>query len=268
MNVCKVRFYDNVRHQPGKYWVTRTAVRTGTYWRIVARRTKDEAVETRNQILDAAERVFSERGVSRTSLADIAEAASVTRGAIYWHFKDKADLFCEMVARVTMPMEDAPCQINPALEANPLASIRAMLTGILQRTSGDVQARRVFHIVFHKCEYVDEMELVWKRFSEMQAGCLSRLEQGLIRAQKLKQLPAGLDARRTALGLHALVDGLISNWVMDPDTMPPESDAGQVIDVFLDGILHMPAKPALRRAPRVHKTLRKPAKSAPRRRRA
>jgi TetR/AcrR family transcriptional regulator, acrAB operon repressor len=167
-----------------------------------------------------------------------------------------------------MPMEDAPCQISPALEADPLASVRAMLTGILQRTSGDVQARRVFHIVFHKCEYVDEMEPVWKRFSEMQAGCLARLEQGLIRAQKLKQLPAGLDARRTAMGLHAMVDGLISNWAMDPETMPPESDAGRVIDVFLDGILHAPEKPALRRVPRAHKTPRKAAKSVPRRRRA
>lgn len=235
----------------------------------MARRTKDEAVETRNQILDAAERVFSARGVSRTSLADIAKAASVTRGAIYWHFKDKADLFCEMVARVTMPMEDAPCQINPALEADPLASVRAMLTGILQRTSGDVQARRVFHIVFHKCEYVDEMEPVRKRFSEMQAGCLSRLQQGLARAQKLGQLPTALDVRRTALGLHALVDGLISNWAIDPEHMPPESDAGLVIDVFLDGILHAPpqaVKPALRRA--IHKTQRKLVKSTTRRRRA
>ena len=239
----------------------------------MARRTKDEAVETRNQILDAAERVFSERGVSRTSLADIAEAASVTRGAIYWHFKDKADLFCEMVARVTMPMEDAPCQINPAQDADPLASVRAMLTGILQRTSGDVQARRVFHIVFHKCEYVDEMELVWKRFSEMQAGCLSRLEQGLARALKLGQLPEGLDVRRTALGLHALVDGLISNWVKDPEHMPPESDAGLVIDVFLDGILRAPAQPAMKPglgpALRVHKVPRgKVPKPASHRRRA
>lgn len=239
----------------------------------MARRTKDEAVETRNQILDAAERVFCARGVSRTSLADIAEAASVTRGAIYWHFKDKADLFCEMVARVTMPMEDAPCQINPALEANPLASVRTMLTGILQRTSGDVQARRVFHIVFHKCEYVDEMEPVWKRFSEMQAGCLSRLVQGLARAQELGQLPADMDARRTAMGLHAMVDGLISNWAIDPEYMPPECDAGLVIDVFLDSIQRVPSqpdlKPVMRRAPRKHKTQPVQAvKTAPRRRRA
>jgi TetR/AcrR family acrAB operon transcriptional repressor len=48
----------------------------------VARRTKDAALETRNALLDTAERVFSERGVSHTSLADIAKAAGVTRGAI------------------------------------------------------------------------------------------------------------------------------------------------------------------------------------------
>ncbi|MBX3660924.1 MAG: TetR family transcriptional regulator [Burkholderiales bacterium] len=210
----------------------------------MVRRTKDEAVETRNQILDAAERVFSARGVSRTSLADIAKAASVTRGAIYWHFKDKADLFCEMVARVTMPMEDAPCQIDPGREEDPLESIRAMLTGILQRTSGDAQARRVFHIVFNKCEYVDEMQQVWQRFREMQAGCLQRLELGLAAAVKRGQLPAGLDTRQTAAGLHALLNGLISKWVMDPDHVPSRTDAAGIIDVFLEGLRAAPAVPA------------------------
>ena len=233
----------------------------------MARRTKDEAVETRNQILDAAEQVFSTRGVSRTSLADIAEAAEVTRGAIYWHFKDKADLFCEMVARVTMPMEHAPCQIDPAALGDPLAGVRAMLVGILERTSGDAQARRVFHIVFHKCEYVDEMQEVWKRFSKMQAGCLARLEAGLAQAVAMKQLPRALDTRRTAVGLHALVDGLISNWVMDPDYMPLESDASLVIDMFLEGIKQraVPAakRPTKRALPLARKSVRgKPVKRA------
>lgn len=238
-------------------------------WRNVVRRTKDEAVETRNQILDAAERVFSARGVSRTSLADIAEAASVTRGAIYWHFKDKADLFCEMVARVTMPMEGAPCQISPAQEDDPLASIRAMLIGILERTAGDAQGRRVFHIVFNKCEYVDEMEPVWQRFREMQAGCLDRLRQGVASAVARGQLPASLDPHRTATGLHALVNGLISKWVMDPNAIPQAGDAGRVIDVFLEGLRHAPETPAAKRAQRAapgpHR--KKPAK-APRRHRA
>jgi len=219
------------------------------------RRTKEDALATRESLLDAAERVFQLKGVSATSLADIATAAGTTRGAIYWHFKDKADLFCEMVARVTMPMEHAPCQIDPATMDDPLAGVRAMLVGILERTSGDAQGRRVFHIVFHKCEYVDEMKPVWKRFSEMRAGCLARLENGLKAAVKAGQLPKGLNAQRTAEGLHALLDGLISKWVMDPEAMPAADEAGRIIDVFIAGLRHTPAAlPRPRRASR-----RKPA---------
>ena len=202
----------------------------------MVRRTKDEARETRNGILDTAERVFSERGVSRTSLTDIADAAGLTRGAIYWHFKDKADLFCEMVARVTMPMEDAPCQVDHSRVADPLASIRTMMVAILKRTSEDAQARRVFHIIFHKCEYVDEMKPVWKRFSEMQASCVSRIEQGIKAAIASGQVADSVNARSAALGLHALVDGLISKWVMDPDYMPLKREAEHVVDFFLGAL--------------------------------
>jgi TetR/AcrR family acrAB operon transcriptional repressor len=202
----------------------------------LARRTKDEALETRNVILDTAERVFSEHGVSRTSLADIAAAAGVTRGAIYWHFQDKADLFCKMVARVTLPMEDAPCQVDHGAAADPLASIRSMMVSILRRTREDPQARRVFHIVFHKCEYVDEMRPVWKRLIEMQAGCLAGIEKGLHAAVARRLLPRGLDAARAALGLHALLDGLISKSVMDPECIALAHEPEHLVDFFLDGL--------------------------------
>ena len=71
----------------------------------MVRRTKEEAQETRNRILDTAEQVFVKKGVSNTSLAQLAEAAGVTRGAIYWHFRNKADLFDAMMSRVVLPME-------------------------------------------------------------------------------------------------------------------------------------------------------------------
>lgn len=240
----------------------------------MARRTKDEAEETRHHILDAAERVFSARGVSRTSLGDIAGAAKVTRGAIYWHFEDKADLFCQMVARVTMPMEHAPCQIDPSAMADPLAGVRSMLVGILERTSGDAQARRVFHIVFNKCEYVDEMRAVWQRFREMQVDCMARLERGLQAAIARRQLPAHLDAHRTAVGLHALLNGLISKWVMDPEAMPGRNAAGSIIDVFLEGLRRTPSRPPARRAaparkpPLRNKLARNPTTRAAARRRS
>jgi len=211
----------------------------------LVRRTKDEALETRDRILDVAERVFSERGVTRTSLADIAEAAGVTRGAIYWHFKDKADLFCSMIARVTMPMESPACQADHHTSADPLGSIRDMMVGILRRTSEDPQARRVFHIVFHKCEHVDEMKPVWLRFNEMRTSCLLRIEKGLRAAVAKGHLPRTVDARQAAVGLRALLDGLVSNWVMDPDHRPDKEEADRLVDLFL-GALRSGAPPARR----------------------
>ena len=230
----------------------------------MVRRTKDEALETRNMILDTAERVFSERGVSRTSLADIAKAAGFTRGAIYWHFQDKADLFCKMVARVILLMEDAPCQMNHQETADPLASIRAMLISILKRTAEDAQARRVFHIVYHKCEYVDEMTPVWKRFNEMQSGCLARMTQGLQAAIARGQLPQSVDARRAAVGLHAMVDGLISSWVKDPDYVLLERETGHIVDLFLGGLRCLPdTKPVPRqRAGSPRNKVSRPRKAA------
>ncbi|HMB16316.1 MAG TPA: TetR family transcriptional regulator, partial [Pelovirga sp.] len=56
------------------------------------RRSKEEAQQTRKKIIEAAEDVFFHRGIARTTLEQIARAAGVTRGAIYWNFANKVDL--------------------------------------------------------------------------------------------------------------------------------------------------------------------------------
>ena len=66
---------------------------------------RKKTLETRDRILDAAEDVFNECGYSNTTLNEIAEAAGVTRGAIYWHFKNKEDLFQAMCLRIREPMD-------------------------------------------------------------------------------------------------------------------------------------------------------------------
>ncbi len=86
----------------------------------MVRRTKDEAEQTRDAILDAAERVFHRHGVARTSLEQIARAAKVTRGAVYWHFKDKLELCEAMMQRVFLPQEDMLEQLAIQNSATPL----------------------------------------------------------------------------------------------------------------------------------------------------
>ena len=89
----------------------------------MARRTKEEAFETRQSIIDAAEKCFHEKGVSRASLTDIAQAAGVTRGAIYWHFQGKADLLDALFQRIHMPLEELRAASPRALPRTADASI-------------------------------------------------------------------------------------------------------------------------------------------------
>src|SRR5205085_5162552 len=80
----------------------------------MARRSKEDALATRTALLDAAERVFLAQGVAGTSLNDIAVAAGTTRGAIYWHFRDKADLLNAMMYRGAMPPQQAMSLLEEA----------------------------------------------------------------------------------------------------------------------------------------------------------
>ncbi|OBX33695.1 HTH-type transcriptional repressor BepR [Halomonas elongata] len=81
----------------------------------MARRTKAEAEATREALLDAAEEVFFEKGVACTSLEQIARHAGMTRGAVYWHFRNKADLFRAMLDRVRMPFEELVAETARAM---------------------------------------------------------------------------------------------------------------------------------------------------------
>ena len=73
----------------------------------MVRRTKEDALATREAIMEAAAVLFEQQGVSGTTLQHIATAAGVTRGAIYWHFIDKSALFTALMERAKMPMETA-----------------------------------------------------------------------------------------------------------------------------------------------------------------
>lgn len=202
----------------------------------MVRKTKEEALETRNRLLDTAEVVFNERGVSRTSLAEIAEAAGVTRGAIYWHFKNKLDLFNAMMERVILPVEEVTEEFADGRTADPVANIRDRSVSILKDLGRNPQMQRVFDIVSHKCEYVDDMAPLKDRHLEGRSKCLGHIEEGFRQAIGKGCLPSTMDTKLAAIGLHALIDGLIMNWLLDPKYFSFERDAEKMIDSYLRGL--------------------------------
>lgn len=202
----------------------------------MVRRTKEDALATRASLLDAAERVFQEKGVSRTSLNDIALAAGTTRGAIYWHFQDKADLFNAMLARVTLPMETAFRQVDLAQGQDPLPLLRESMLAALRHLVDDEQTRRVFEVATLKVEYVVELGAIRVRHIAVREQFLRHMERALAASARWRGRRLPMPSKAAARGLHALVDGLIRDWLLDDSAFDLLRTAGPAIEAYLAGL--------------------------------
>jgi TetR/AcrR family acrAB operon transcriptional repressor len=203
----------------------------------MVRRTKEEAQETRSHILDTAEGVFREKGVSRTSLAEIAQQAGVTRGAIYWHFENKADLFNAMCDRATLPLEALLANMADPGQPDPLGLLRQSSVRALSLVEQDGRCRRVFEILTLKCEYVDELAPNVQRRQECRKGGREVFRLALENARQRGQVRANLDCQLAANALLAFIDGLIQDWGLEPDAYSLAEQAGPMIDLFFSGLV-------------------------------
>ncbi len=202
----------------------------------MVRRTKEHAEVTRSQLLDAAEQVFAEKGVSHTSLADIAAAAGVTRGAIYWHFKNKADLFHAMMERVKMPIEEMADTMRLERSDDAIACLRTVGLSVLQHVATNSQTHRVFDIFNNKCELVGEMAIGRERELERRCECLTDIEQTMRNAVEQGTLPRSLDPRTAAIGWYSFISGLVINWVLHPASFDLAVEAPKLIDLYIKGL--------------------------------
>lgn len=202
----------------------------------MARRTKAEAESTRAAILDAAEVMFYRHGVSRTTLEKIAAAANVTRGAIYWHFQNKADLFNAMLERVRLPFQHMLDAVDANPAEHPIQQVRDLLVNGLNLIASSEQHRRVLTIVFHRCEYIDELNPAVTKQDELDEQAIAVMERAFDRAASASLLRQGLCPRLAALSLHTYVGGIISQYLLKPQQFDLQQHAAAMIDTMLLGL--------------------------------
>ncbi|MCW2474736.1 MULTISPECIES: multidrug efflux transporter transcriptional repressor AcrR [unclassified Symbiopectobacterium] len=207
----------------------------------MARKTKQQAQETRKHIIDTALRLFSEFGVSATSLAGIATAAGVTRGAIYWHFKNKAELFDEIWTLSDAKICDFESEYQAKFPDNPLHVMRELLIYMLRLTTTDTQWRSIMEIIFHKCEFVGEMLPSYNARKALYFSCYEQIEASLNHSVQLGFLPSDLHLRRAAVTLRAYFSGILENWLFLPESFDIHQEAPTLVDSFIDMLRFSPA---------------------------
>ena len=200
----------------------------------MARRTKADALKTRQHLIETAIAQFAARGVSNTTLNDIADAANVTRGALYWHFENKTQLFNELWLQQP-PLRDL---IQERLVGrwgdNPLQRLQERLVVGLQYIAENPRQQALMQILYHKCEFHNDMiseqtirEKIGINHLGMRIALQKCMDDGLI--------ATSLDLDVIIIILHGRFSGIVKNWLINPMSY----DLYKQAPVLVDNVLKM-----------------------------
>lgn len=175
----------------------------------MARKTKEAALETRAQIVDAARRVFHAEGVNRSTLDKVAKAAGVTRGAVYWHFANKAEIFLAVKQTYTSEFDQLQSLLLPTPDVSPLVAISNYLNALFSALLSNSAARETYEIIMLRCEYVEEFGEVLNAITEPCTDILASFDRLYREADVRKELKSGLDPALMALDTLSFARGTL-----------------------------------------------------------
>lgn len=176
----------------------------------MARKTKEEAQATRESILRAALDVFSAKGYSKSTFVDIAEKIGLTKGAVYWHFKNKEDLLFELIITMMTKMEETVKQ-----ETGGRANIHTLKDNFKVRArviiENEEYKKFVFFITLQMEWTVEHLSFTNKKIKELRMGFFEEIRSVLAEAKEQKLIQKNVDLQLVEDCLIALYMGLVKN---------------------------------------------------------
>jgi len=218
------------------------------------RRTKAEAEQTRKAVLAAAIKVFLKRGIARATFEEIARAAGVTRGAIYWHFRDKPEIFRALEERANFPKDEVAAALEYRLAADPtldpLDELANTIGDALRALGSDVERRRILTIFWFRCEYVDEMLPALQRRQRADAAMQKQLRAIMGLATARGRLAPEWSADMAARALFLLLDRSVEDWLRMPGEFQLEAETMPLVRAFIRAVSVAVAAEADHQVPR------------------
>lgn len=199
------------------------------------RKTAAETELTRRALADAALAVFAERGYAAARLDDVAARAGVTRGALYHHFADKAELYLSVIGAAWV---DLSAPILAELEGSdpPLKRLERFLVAYLRASERDPRFRALLAIVTLKTEALPELEAGMEAKRQAMKGWLADLEALLAEAAHRGELRADLSPKAAALTALCFLNGVTTTALIAEGLFSPAREASRLIGTLLEGM--------------------------------
>jgi len=196
---------------------------------------------SREQLLEAAATVFAERGYNGASMEAIATEAGVTKGALYWNFESKADLFFSLLE------EHVDQRVRVLVKtAETIAGEETVTPLVSREVSSLADEERQIHLLTH--EYwslaARDPEL-GARYAERQKALRELISRALVAHHEATSVALTHDPLELATAVLALALGLGMDRIIDPDAVP-ETLFGEILQLIYDGLILRSASAALR----------------------
>lgn len=206
------------------------------------RKTKEEAEKTKQEILDSAVKVFAEKGYFNATLEDIARPIGLTRGAVYWHFKNKVEIFDALFDQLHQPIVQMVMQDLQQDHPNPLEQIKTLCIYMLQDVQTNDLKRQALSLFMVRCDYSGELEPYKSKHLEDKREKMQMFASYFERAIKKGQIDGRHDPLFLTTALCCYMKGILLEYLNDPDNFDMQSSAPNLMNYYF-GLLVPAYKP-------------------------
>ena len=184
------------------------------------RRTKEDAEKTRLAILDSSVTLFATKGVAHTSMEDIATAANVTRGAVYWHFNNKGEIFDALHDQMFMPVTAMILEDLKEETDDPLLQLQNLCVRMILDLEDNCKQRQALSIFIMGNNYVGEMAQYKEKHYGMKTQSIELFRSYFEKAQKKNALPEGACPELLTYSVRFFMKGIIVEYLNGPCSCP------------------------------------------------
>jgi len=199
----------------------------------LSKKNKHDSALTREHIILAALTEFKKRGVAYTTLNHIAEAAGVSRGAIYWHFANKTALFNEIWSQDSFKTDSLKKKYQMLFPEQPLRVIHCILVDMLQATQLNPLRKSLMEISFHKNEINDGMIPIQETRKRLELDGFEIIEQALNDCIHHGELPPDIQTKFASILLQSCINGIMETWLLMPGCFDLVKSSPALADILI-----------------------------------
>ncbi len=201
------------------------------------RRTKEEAQKTREGILKSALDLFSEKGVAETSLQDIAKKAHVTRGAVYWHFESKAQIFDALHDNLNTSFTQIILDDLGKDAEDPLKQVKELCITLLLDLESNEEKFKTLTLFLSPYVYKGDLSPLREKHLGKKRESVKLFRNYFERAINQSHLPKASDAGQFHMALSCYMKGIINEYMNDPQTVNLKENARPLLDFFFNSMM-------------------------------